>query len=215
MNGEGGVVKYAVYVVWGFAVYCGGGGVYVCGCCAAIQSIVKRSSNFASIFRKHMSNEYKLKITEGGGTTMGQEFGVAMHATDTNTEKYSLTEAVTKYAERATRAEANMAEMEAKIEERFAMLSMTAQQPQTYTPPPPQYPAKPQPMQAAYLTTPPPHRSYHHPQLSMSPTHNNHHHISNTTWARKDVKDKERGARGRAPTIGSVINHMEAEVEEA
>ena len=44
------------------------------------------------------------------------------------------------YAERATRAEANMAEMEEKFEERFAMLSMTAQQPQTYTPPPPQYP---------------------------------------------------------------------------
>ena len=57
-----------------------------------------------------------------------------MHATDTNTEEDSLTEAVTKYAERATRAEANMAEMEAKFEERFAMLSMTAQQLQTYVP---------------------------------------------------------------------------------
>ena len=54
-----------------------------------------------------------------------------MHATDTNTEEDSLMEAVTKYAERATRAEANMAEMEAKFEERFAMLSMTAQQLQT------------------------------------------------------------------------------------
>ena len=73
--------------------------------------------------------------------------GVAMHVKDTNTEKDSLTEAVTKYAERATQVEANMAEMEATFEERFAMLSMTAQQPQTYTPPPPQYPANTQPIQ--------------------------------------------------------------------
>ena len=43
---------------------------------------------------------------------MVQEFGIAMHATDTNTEEDSLTEVVTKYAERATRAEANMAEMD-------------------------------------------------------------------------------------------------------
>ena len=52
-----------------------------------------------------------------------------MHVTDTNTEEDSLTEAVNKYAERATRAEANMTEMEAKFEERFAMLLTTAQQP--------------------------------------------------------------------------------------
>ena len=82
-----------------------------------------------AIFRKQMINEYELNITEGGVMMMGQEFGVAMHATDTNNEEDSLTEAVTKYAELATRAEANMAEMEAKFEERFAMLSMTAQQP--------------------------------------------------------------------------------------
>ena len=87
---------------------------------------------------------------------MGQEFGIAMHATDTNTEEDSLTEAVTKYTERATRAEANMAEMETKFEERFAMLSMTAQQLQTYAPPPPQYLVNPQPMQTSYFTTPPP-----------------------------------------------------------
>ena len=73
-----------------------------------------------------MINEYELKITEGGGTTMGQEFGVAMHATDTHSEEDSLSEAVTKYAECATQAEANMAEMEAKFEELFVMLSMTA-----------------------------------------------------------------------------------------
>ena len=93
-----------------------------------------------------MINEYELKTNEGGGTTMGQELGVAMHTTDTNTEENSLTEAVTKYAERATRAEDNMAEMEAKFEERSAMLPMTAQQPQAYTPPPPQYPTNPHPM---------------------------------------------------------------------
>ena len=62
-----------------------------------------------------MINEYELKITEGGGTTMGQKIGVAMHKPDTNTEEDSVTEAVTKYAERAMRAEANMAEMEAKF----------------------------------------------------------------------------------------------------
>ena len=90
-----------------------------------------------AIFCKRMINEYELKITEGVCTKMGQEFGVTMHATDTNTREDSLTEAVTKYDERATRAEANMAEMEAKFKERFVMLSMTAQHPQTYTPPPP------------------------------------------------------------------------------
>ena len=93
-----------------------------------------------------MINEYELNIKEGGGTTMGQELGIVIHATDTNTEEDSLTEAVTKYAERATRAEANMSEMETKFEEHFAMLSMTAQQPQTYAPPPPQYTENPQPM---------------------------------------------------------------------
>ena len=75
---------------------------------------------------------------------MGKEFGIAMHATDTNTEEDSLIEKVTKYMERATRAEANMAEMEVKFEERFSMLSMTTQHPQTYAPPPPQYLVNPQ-----------------------------------------------------------------------
>ena len=128
-----------------------------------------------AIFRKHMINEYELKITEGGGTTMGQEFRIAMHATDTNTEEDSPTEAVTKYAERETRAEANMAEIEEKFEERFAMLYTTAQQPQTYAPPPPQYPANPQPMQTAYFTTPPPTvhtttRNYPRPLLTITAT---------------------------------------------
>ena len=38
-----------------------------------------------------------------------------MRTTDTNTEEESLTEAVTKYVKRATRAEANMADMEANF----------------------------------------------------------------------------------------------------
>ena len=49
MNGGGGVVKYAVCIGCGFARYSGSGGVYVCGCCAFIESIAKRSSNFSSI----------------------------------------------------------------------------------------------------------------------------------------------------------------------
>ena len=49
-----------------------------------------------------------------------------------------------------------MTEMEAKFKERFTILSMTVQHPQAYTPPPPQYPKTPQPMQTAYFTTPPP-----------------------------------------------------------
>ena len=49
MNGGGGVVKYAVCMGCGFSGYCGGGGAYVCGCCAVIEIIAKRSSNFASI----------------------------------------------------------------------------------------------------------------------------------------------------------------------
>ena len=54
-----------------------------------------------AIFRKHMINEYELKITEGGDSTMGREFRIAMHATDTITDEDSLSEAVTKYSERA------------------------------------------------------------------------------------------------------------------
>ena len=47
MNGGGGVVKYSVCIGCGFAGYCGGRGAYVCGCCAVIDSIAKRSSNFS------------------------------------------------------------------------------------------------------------------------------------------------------------------------
>ena len=49
MNGGGGVVKYAVCIVWEFVGYSGGGGMCACGCCAVMESIAKRSSDFASI----------------------------------------------------------------------------------------------------------------------------------------------------------------------
>ena len=49
----------------------------------------------------------------------------------------------------------------------------------------------------------------------MFPPHNNRHQIRNKTRARKDAKDRERGSKGAAPTIGNVINLMEAAVEDA
>ena len=49
MNGGGGVVKYDVCIGLEFVGYPCGGGVYACGCCAVMESIAKRSSNFASI----------------------------------------------------------------------------------------------------------------------------------------------------------------------
>ena len=51
------------------------------------NKVLRKNTKKWAIFRKDMINEYELKITEGGGTIMGQEFGIAMHATDTNTEE--------------------------------------------------------------------------------------------------------------------------------
>ena len=50
------------------------------------NKVIPKNRKKWAIFRKHMINEYELKITEGGGTTMGQEFGIAMHVTDTDTK---------------------------------------------------------------------------------------------------------------------------------
>ena len=50
MNSGDDVVKYAVCIGWEFVGYPGGGGVYAYGCFAVMESIAKRSSNFASIF---------------------------------------------------------------------------------------------------------------------------------------------------------------------
>ena len=62
LNVGGGVVKYTVCIGYGFAGYCGGGGVYVCGCCAVIENIAKRSSNFASISAIFASARVALSI---------------------------------------------------------------------------------------------------------------------------------------------------------
>ena len=51
-----------------------------------------------------------------GGTTKGKEgYGTYMHAVEYLTDGDFLTEAVTKYAERATQAEERMAQMEVKF----------------------------------------------------------------------------------------------------
>ena len=50
-------------------------------------------------------------------------YGTAMHAAEDLTDGGSLTEAVTKYAERATQSEEQMAQIKAKFEGKFAMMS--------------------------------------------------------------------------------------------
>ena len=56
---------------------------------------------------------------------MGREgYGPALHAAEDLTDGDLLTDTVTKYAERATHAEYRMSHMEAKFEEKFAMMSM-------------------------------------------------------------------------------------------
>ena len=51
----------------------------------------------------HMVKYYKRQLNETGGITMGQEgYVTAMHAVEDLTNGDSLTEAVKKYAERAT-----------------------------------------------------------------------------------------------------------------
>ena len=72
-----------------------------------------------------MIEEYKRKLTETVGTTIEQEgYGTAMKATEDLTDGDPLTEAVTKYAEHAAQAKARMAQMEAKFEEKFAMMKI-------------------------------------------------------------------------------------------
>ena len=70
---------------------------------------------------------------------MGQEgYGAAMHATEELTDRDSITEEVTKYAEIATLVEELMAQMEANSEEKIAMMSMQKPpQPTYYQHPPP------------------------------------------------------------------------------
>jgi hypothetical protein len=63
-------------------------------------------------FKTHMIEEYEKLLRESGGTTMGQEgYGAAYNATE-ETEDSSLAESIVKYAERATSAERNVADLE-------------------------------------------------------------------------------------------------------
>ena len=72
-----------------------------------------------------MVKHYELQLTKTWGTKMGQEsYGTAMHATEDLNDGNFLTEAVRKYVERATPAEERMAQVEAKFEGKFAMMSM-------------------------------------------------------------------------------------------
>ena len=67
----------------------------------------------------HMVKDYKQQLTVTGVNTMGQEgYGTAMNAAEDLTNGYLTTEEETKYAERATKAEEQMAQMEAKFEEK-------------------------------------------------------------------------------------------------
>ena len=67
-------------------------------------------------FSDHMIKDYYQQLNKTGGTTMGQEgYVIAMHATEDLNDGYLPTEAVTKYAERATQAEERMAQMEEKF----------------------------------------------------------------------------------------------------
>ena len=71
------------------------------------------------------SNITKQQLTETEGTTMQQEGYVEyIHTTEDLADGYSLTEAVTKYAERANQAEERIAQMEAKSKEKIAMVFM-------------------------------------------------------------------------------------------
>ena len=72
----------------------------------------------------HMVKTTK-KIIETGGTKLVKySYRTGMHAREDLTDEYSLTQAVTKYAERATQAEQRKAQMEAKFEEKIAMMFM-------------------------------------------------------------------------------------------
>ena len=63
-----------------------------------------------------------------------------MHAAEDLTDGDYLTEAVTKHAEIPTQAEERMAQMEAKFEGKFDMMTMQQHtQPAYYHPPPPTF----------------------------------------------------------------------------
>ena len=56
-----------------------------------------------------MVEDYTIQLTKTGGNKMVQEgYSTVIHATEDLTDGYLLTEAVTKYVERATQAEESM-----------------------------------------------------------------------------------------------------------
>ena len=56
---------------------------------------------------------------------MGQEgYVIAMNSTEDHTGRDSFTEAITKYAERATQAESRMSQMEANFQDKLLMMKM-------------------------------------------------------------------------------------------
>ena len=72
-----------------------------------------------------MVEDYDRQITKMGGTTKGKEgYGTYMHAVEYLTDGDFLTEAVTKYAERATQVGERMVHMEANYEEKISIMSM-------------------------------------------------------------------------------------------
>ena len=74
-----------------------------------------------------MVEEYEIQPADTGGTNVVHEvYGTAMNTTEDITDGHLLTEAVTKYAARATQSGERMVQMEEKPEEKFSM--MTTQQ---------------------------------------------------------------------------------------
>ena len=88
-----------------------------------------------------MVKDYKKQLKETGVTTMGKHgYGTAIHVAGDLTDADSLTEAVKKYAERATQEEERMAQMEENFEGNFAMMSMQRLPQNTYYQQPPPTP---------------------------------------------------------------------------
>ena len=115
----------------------------------------------------HMVEYYEIRLTETGGTTMEQEgYATTMHAMEDLTDGDSLTEAVTKYVERLTQVEDRMSQMEAKFEEKFAMMSMQQPLHPTYYQQPPRL--IPSTTAKTSATQPPSHNQY--PSTASPPT---------------------------------------------
>ena len=84
-----------------------------------------------------MVGKYERMLTEGLGTTIHQErYDTAFHAKEIMSDEETLTETIVKYAERVSKAESRVNELEGRL----AMLEMgstAAQAPPGYAPQPP------------------------------------------------------------------------------